>query len=194
MIFFYNCKFSFIPGILTVLLVYVVQNLGAVLQLAISIIGACGGPLAGVFVIGFLMPSIKGNSTFYAAILSVILTTSLVMKAQMEVYKLPTKEMRVDGCVYGNFTVSNIDEKFEPKFYQISYLYYTLFGALTSIVFAIIFSIFYGFQNPEEVDRKLVAPFMRRKVKESNYEKVEKSSLENNNKMNECIKYELINS
>jgi hypothetical protein len=124
-------------------------------------------------VIGFLIPSIKGNSTLYGAILSVILTTFLVIKAQIEVYKLPTKVMRIVGCENGNTTIFNDNEDFEPKFYQISYLYYTLFGALTSIVLAVIFSVFNGFQNSEEVDQRLIAPFMRKKIEvNNNYEKV----------------------
>jgi solute carrier family 5 (sodium-coupled monocarboxylate transporter), member 8/12 len=45
-----------ILGIVSVALVYVVQHMGAVLQLSMSVPTACFGPMLGVYIVGFLIP------------------------------------------------------------------------------------------------------------------------------------------
>ena len=51
----------FIFGIISVLLVVVVQKLGGVMQLGISALSASFGPLFGLFFIGFFLPWIKAK-------------------------------------------------------------------------------------------------------------------------------------
>lgn len=54
----------FIVGVISVALVYVVQNLGSVLQISMSIPAACFGPMLGAFVIGMFLPWINANVSF----------------------------------------------------------------------------------------------------------------------------------
>lgn len=55
----------------------------------------------------------------------------------------------------------------EPDFalYHISYLWYTLFGALITITVSLIVSAIVGFNDPRKMDPKLFAPFVRRLLK-----------------------------
>lgn len=48
-------------GALCVSLVYVVEHMGTVLQLTMSLEAITNGPLFGIFTIGLLMPWINGN-------------------------------------------------------------------------------------------------------------------------------------
>lgn len=48
-------------------LVYVVEKLGSVLQIGMTISIAASGPLLGMFTIGFLMPYIKPRAVFIGA-------------------------------------------------------------------------------------------------------------------------------
>ncbi|CAG9811867.1 unnamed protein product [Chironomus riparius] len=163
-----------IAGIVSVLLVYVVENLGAVLQLSMSIPPAVGGPMLGVFIIGIMLPWIGARATFYATICSCVVTFSIIMKAQIEImskrFNFPSKETSVDGCSY-NFTFNppEIHETIKADYeqnqiYHISYLYYILVGSTLVIIISVILSLFMGFQDPRSVDRKLIAPFMRRHI------------------------------
>lgn len=43
-------------GLESLTLVYVVQHLGAVLQLSMTLPTACFGPMLGVFIVGFTLP------------------------------------------------------------------------------------------------------------------------------------------
>lgn len=173
-----------IAGILAVLLVYVVENLGAVLQLSMSIPPAIGGPMLGVFIIGIMLPWIGARATLYATICSCFVTFSIIFKAQIEImskrFYFPSKPTSVDGCSY-NFTsiASKFDEVGDDEYqhnqiYHISYLYYILVGSVLVVTLSAVFSLFLGFQDPRSVDRRLIAPFMRRHI---HFEAVETEEL-----------------
>lgn len=162
-----------ILGIVAVLLVYVVQYLGAVLQLAITINGAFGGPLLGVFVVGVLLPWIGGKATFIASIVGSVTMISMILKAQLEVIngnvKPVFKPLSTDGCEY-NFTSTIINtfndaENDEKHFYHVSYLYYTGIGTILVIFLSFLLSFLFGFQDATKVDQRLIAPFMRKYIK-----------------------------
>lgn len=51
-------------GTLCVFLVYIVEHMGTVLQLTMSLEAITNGPLLGIFTIGVFMPWINGNVSF----------------------------------------------------------------------------------------------------------------------------------
>ncbi|KAG5668442.1 hypothetical protein PVAND_016382 [Polypedilum vanderplanki] len=176
-------------GAISVLLVYVVERLGAVLQLAYMIPGATGGPLLGIFVIGILLPWIGGKSALWSVVIGTITMSIIVVKAQIESMsgkiKIPLKPVSTDGCHY-NFTFSSSPmataEAFEEEskqIYHMSYLYYTVFGALLVIIISVLLSFIFGFQDARKIDKRLVAPFMRKFIQ-----------FENQEMKNENLKYE----
>lgn len=171
-------------GVLSVALVYVVQHLGAVLQLSMSIPTACFGPMLGVYIVGFTMPWIGKRAVLYGAILGCACMMFIVFKAQAEMalgnMKFDYKPLSVDGCDYSfavveNFTTTNYlpattestvnDEPAEKHIYHISYLYYTLLGSSIVTITSFILSFAFGFQDAAEVDPRLLAPFLRKYIK-----------------------------
>jgi solute carrier family 5 (sodium-coupled monocarboxylate transporter), member 8/12 len=163
-----------ILGIFSVLLVYVVQNLGIVLQLALSIIGTFGGPLVGIFIVGMVLPWIGSRATFYSAIISLTTVSIIIFKAQMEVlsgdFRVISKEMRIDGCGLDVPDSANNDTtSYGSHFNQISYLYYTPIGVLIVVVFSVLLSFIFGFEDLENANGKLFAPFVRKFLK-NNFE------------------------
>lgn len=175
-----------ILGVSAVVLVYIVQHMGSVLQLSMSVPAACFGPLLGLYIIGFCLPWIGRKASFYATLFSCIIMILLVFKAQAEItlgnITFETKPLVTDGCTY-NFTLpteettTNIsllsDKNHEKHIYEISYLYYTPLASGIVIIASIILSFIFGFQDPKEVDPRLLAPFMRKyvskKSEQSNY-------------------------
>lgn len=167
-------------GVLSVLLVYVVQHMGSVLQLSMSIPSACFGPMLGVYFVGFVIPWIGKKAVLYGAVTGCSSMVYVVFKAQAEMalgnMKFQYKPLTVDGCDYNftavtNFTrvddfattestIASVDQ--EKHIYHISYLYYCLLGSTIVVVTSFLFSFIFGFQDPTEVDSRLLAPFMRK--------------------------------
>lgn len=189
-------------GIISVVLVYVVQHLGSVLQLSMSIPTACFGPLLGVYTVGFFLPWIGKRATLTGALVAWISMMIIVFKAQAEIalghVKFETKPTSVEGCTY-NFTneisatteASLINES-GKSIYHVSYLYYTLLGSGIVVISSFIFSFIFGFQDSRQVDPRLLAPFMRKYIK--SVELKEKCMMMNeaemvayNSEIKECI-------
>lgn len=155
-------------GILGVGLVYVVENLGTILQLTLSVPTACFGPLFGVYIIGFFLPWINKKATFFASIISFFIMMFFVFKIQAEMVqgliKFPLKSTSIDGCAH-NFTIRVIQENQMPvssSIYQISYLYYTFIGTILVLFIAMILTFIFGFENVNNIDERLLAPIMRK--------------------------------
>ena len=165
-----------ILGSISVALVYVVQQLGAVLQLSMSLPPACFAPLLGIYIIGFTIPWIGKKATLCGGVLGFIAVGYIALRAQFNVaagiignVKKPTS---VEGCLY-NFTLdalagttpSVIDSTMSKSFHHLSYLYFIPLGAVVTISSAFLLSFLFGFEDPRHVDPRLFAPFLRKYLK-----------------------------
>jgi Na+/proline symporter len=166
----------FILGCVSVALVYVVQNLGHLLQLTYTIPATSLGPMLGVFFIGFCIPWLGKKPTFYSAIIvyftllvTIILIQTRVAQGDIKFNEKPTSTL---GCTY-NFTIPTTTTTIAPDDLEpikeprksVSYLYFTMIGALAVITLSTVFSAFMGFEDPKKVNPRLLAPFMRRFIK-----------------------------
>lgn len=158
-------------GVLSVALVYVVQHLGSVLQLSMSVPAACVGSIFGVYTIGMFIPWIGKRAAFYGALTASAIMIYIVFRSQLDIarglIRYDTKITSVEGCQY-NFTIAETTTKappiddFERQFHHISYLYYMPLGALITCMSAFILSFLFGFDDPDNVDSRLLAPFIRK--------------------------------
>jgi solute carrier family 5 (sodium-coupled monocarboxylate transporter), member 8/12 len=173
-----------ILGIVSVALVYVVQHLGSVLQLSMSVPTACFGPMLGVYIIGFTMPWIGKRATLIGAITACITMMVIVFEAQAEMatgkLKFDYKPLSVNGCTYDyDKGISNITTSMEndteistaKSIFHISYLYYTFLGSSIVVIVSTILSCIIGFQDTSEVDPRLLAPFLRNYMSSKSTEK-----------------------
>lgn len=162
-----------ILGITSVALVYVVQHMGSVLQLAMTLPSICFGPLLGVYVIGLVIPQIGRRATLYAALTGCFTMIIFIAKVETEralgniIY--PIKPTSTDGCQYdfANITkiiADNNHEDDERNIFHISFMYYTVLGMSIVLFFAFVFSFLFGFRTIEEISQNamLLAPFMRK--------------------------------
>lgn len=165
-----------ILGVLSVALVYVVQHLGAILQLSMSLPPACFAPLLGIYIIGFLIPWIGKRATLYGGILGFLVVAYVASRAQADlaagIFKNTVKPTSVEGCFYDysrdqltNSTESAINSIPEKSFHNLSYLYFMPLGATVTIISAFIFSFCSGFEDSRNVDARLFAPFIRKYLK-----------------------------
>lgn len=161
-------------GLLTTAMVFIVEHLGPVLQLAISVTGITYGPLLGVFVAGLFMPWINGRSILTGAAMAMISTAYIVVRAQSDIalgiLKFPTKPTSIEGCDYAfNYTKSMPTHVTQvasvsslPPIHHMSYMYYTLVGFLLTVVIANVSIFIFGKQDPNEIDESLLTPMVRK--------------------------------
>jgi len=159
-----------IVGIITVALVYVVQHMGSVLQLAMTVPSICFGPMLGVYIIGILIPWIEKRATLYGALTGCASMIAFISKVQIEIARgniiYPTKPVSVEGCTY-EFNITNTLHNKDPQepeidFFHLSFMYYTLLGLTIVIVSSVGYSLIFGFNDPSDVDVRLLAPFIRK--------------------------------
>lgn len=167
-------------GAICVCLVLVVEKLGAVLQLSMSLGAVTNGPLLGIFTMGVMIPWVHGSGALIGGATGLSMMAWICAKAQAAIASgeltFVTKPVNTHGCSY-TFIASDplsmlainetelfpVEEVVEPEFaiYHISYIWYTLFGAFLTIVVSLIASFIIGANDPHQIDPKLLAPFVR---------------------------------
>lgn len=168
-------------GGICVILVLVVEKLGSVLQLSMSLGAVSNGPLLGIFTMGVLLPWIHGLGAIVGGFTGLSVMAWICARAQAAIHSgelvFAPKPTDTDGCSYTfisddpmsmlaiNTTETLvIEEPIEQEFaiYHISYIWYTLLGALITIVVSAIVTYVTGANDLQKVDPKLLAPLARR--------------------------------
>ncbi|XP_026731489.1 sodium-coupled monocarboxylate transporter 2-like [Trichoplusia ni] len=154
-------------GAICVALVYVVERLGSVLQLTMSLSSASMGALSGVFLMGMFLPFIDSTSALTGGVFG--LTSAWWIAAQSQLaqangmLKFEEKPRFTSNCTYTfDEIVRNVDdaESEVPYLYRISYLWFTGFGCMVTISIACIVSLRKSVKLHQ--DHRLFAPFVRR--------------------------------
>lgn len=168
-------------GAICVCLVMVVEKLGTVLQLSASLGAVTNGPLLGIFTMGVMVPWVTGLGAIVGGTTGLCVMAWICAKAQAAIasgeLSFTPKPVSTQECSYV-FIADNPLSMFtsnksalmegavpnEPDFeiYHISYMWYTLFGALLTIIVATAVSFLVGPNDPHEMDPKLLTPFVRR--------------------------------
>lgn len=161
-----------IVGIISVGLVYIVQHMGSVLQLSMTIPSICFGPMLGVYIIGLLLPWIGKRATFYGALTGCVGMIAFISKVQTEMARgnivYPTMPVSTDGCQYDFIKLNNstdidrVPQETERDFFHLSFMYYTLLGSTMVVFSSVIFSFLFGFDVISNVNVNLLAPFLRK--------------------------------
>ncbi|XP_017851041.1 sodium-coupled monocarboxylate transporter 1 isoform X2 [Drosophila busckii] len=167
-------------GIIFVALVFVVEKLGAVLQLTITLTSVANGPLLGIFTAGVLLPWVSSKGALLGGVSSLLLMAWMCISAQRELVSgdlvYQRKPYSTLGC---NYTFDGVRANFSSlppdgvytsaaaapfQLYRISYLYFTLFGALVTIIVALLTSLLLRESKLQSLDTRLLTPFVRRWV------------------------------
>lgn len=171
-------------GAICLCLVLVVERLGAVLQLSMSLGAVTNGPLLGIFTMGVMVPWVHGLGAIIGGATGLGIMAWICGKAQTAIasgeLSFVTKPVDTHGCSY-TFIAADplsmlainetellmVEEIVEPEFaiYHISYIWYTLFGACITIAVSLIASFTIGANDPRKIDPKLLAPFVRRMLR-----------------------------
>lgn len=160
-------------GALCVGLVFVMEKLGTVIQMSMSISAITSGPFFGIFCGGLLLPWMNAKGAFYGALLGLGASGFVILKAQNSVasgeIQFPTKSLSVDGCDYfynaTSTTFINITSSTESDvfpLFKMSYLWYTIFGGVITLILGIAISYFTGFNDPSNMNPLYLSPVIRK--------------------------------
>ncbi|KAL0123442.1 hypothetical protein PUN28_005748 [Cardiocondyla obscurior] len=136
-----------ILGTICAALVFVVEQAGThVLQLSISLGAITNGPSFGIFNMGMLLPWINAKGALIGGIAGLTFMGWLGLSAEAAI------------------SAGQIKEPW--ALYRLSYLWYTMTGALVTVIVSLIVTLITS-EDVEKLDPMLVAPFVRKYLKSS---------------------------
>lgn len=165
-------------GILCVGMVFLVDRLGDIFQLSLTVTGITAGAMLGLFSLGMLVPWATTKGAVVGGLVSMVTMIWIIVGAQWHManrslYYQPLPST-TEGClnVPGQFNRTsvttttqnpNVEPVDEPFFlYRISFMYYTLLGALIVMVIGTIVSFICGAPDLSDIDRDHFPPFVTR--------------------------------
>ncbi|EDS33847.1 sodium/solute symporter [Culex quinquefasciatus] len=161
-------------GVICLLLVFVVEKLGSVFSLAISVSGVTSGTLLGIFFLGMFSPYINAKGAFWGAIISLGSMCFIAAGAQLEILdgnlKYPSLPLHYDGCEGFNSTgtanstfyidAAGHDNSAVPWVFRLGFMYYSLLGTIIAVLAGTVISYATGGQQKPISDR-LLTPWVR---------------------------------
>ncbi|XP_037953964.1 sodium-coupled monocarboxylate transporter 1-like [Teleopsis dalmanni] len=175
-----------VMGVICVGLVFVIENLGTVLELSISIGTMTSGPLLGLFLMGVLMPWINGKSVLLGSVAAYVAMSWICIKGKIALTSgeliYPMKPFSTEGCTYkfeelitpaNQTVVLQSDKTLAQYIYQMSFMLYVTVGAILSIIFSHIASLVFGCNDPKKMNIELFSPLIRKYIKPMEYESVQ---------------------
>ncbi|XP_058797253.1 sodium-coupled monocarboxylate transporter 2-like [Phymastichus coffea] len=171
---------SFIVGLMTIGLIFIIERLGTVFEMAHSLNSATEGPLLGLFILGMLFPCVGKKGAISGACTALLFMAWLVGGTQWHIMHKrihnPALPTSVDNCPYPlNETLkgseittlppitSDFGHADQPMIlFQIAILYFTLIGSIITILVACFVSWLVGeTEETGKVNPDHVSPIIR---------------------------------
>ncbi|XP_050430507.1 putative sodium-dependent multivitamin transporter [Adelges cooleyi] len=158
-------------GGVCIILAFLAQYIGSILQTSLTIFGVIGGPVLAVFTLGVLIPKANQKGAFTGLILGLIFSFILGFGGPKPHPKnLPTYTNSctvLDETAFNLHTITTALHE-EPKIdylylFRISYMYYIVLGFAVTFIFGLVVSAAFGgshYTNPD-----LFTPFVAERIK-----------------------------
>lgn len=177
-----------ILGAVCVALVFVVEKTGShVLQLSVSLSSITSGPSLGIFSMGVLLPWINAKGALIGGLVGLGFMGWIGLSAEAAIasgrIKFDEKPVTTEGCTYSFPQIENFMLFVPPDsilnegdgqlfsepwaLYRLSYLWYTVTGALVTMSIGLVVSIISS-EDVNKLDPMLLAPFIRKFMRSSN--------------------------
>lgn len=158
-------------GIIGYLLIFVVKNVGGVLEAALGIFGIVGGPVLGAFTLGMFVPFATNLGAFIGEFTALIFTmwmgfgqtASQLAKSYDGATWSPKMPTSIDGCPdsWLNYTVTEPRAPWENfqhlDLYEVSYMWFSAIACMWCVVVGILVSLIKPGDH-RKVDRRLISP------------------------------------
>ncbi|KAK4876943.1 hypothetical protein RN001_009449 [Aquatica leii] len=165
-----------ISGVLCILSVFLVEQLGGIVPLCASFTAITGGPLLGLFTLGIAVPRANSKSSLTGGIIGVafviwITAGNHYYKQNGAIQEIPKTLSATNCSMWTNISpmlfcfcrvTTKVSELPEQPFtlYTITFWYYTIIGCCTTIVVGYITSFFIYDKDNTKIDPELIAPLL----------------------------------
>ncbi|KRT80548.1 hypothetical protein AMK59_8463 [Oryctes borbonicus] len=165
--------FAFGYGIACVAIAFLAANLGGVLQASLTIFGVVGGPLLGLFTLGMFTTIANERGVLTGLVVGLAMTLWIGFGGPKP--PLPKLPVSTYGCDDELLSMQSLNTTFIPQsseyfwLYRVSYLYYGVFGLLSTLiagtVASFIFSKISNEAKEEILDPNLFIPPLAKKLR-----------------------------
>ncbi|XP_033759472.1 sodium-dependent multivitamin transporter-like isoform X2 [Pecten maximus] len=182
--------FVFVYGIAVIGLAYsIISMSGSITQKAGIVVGACGGPLTGIYFLGGMIPKANWIGAIVGSVTAVIFNIWIAFGAEM--YGKPPVKLAPNptiGCFPSNFTETMMEQPMYSYnitlynvtghsrtsqdspltsdggffLYNVSYVWYGFIGFFLTLIIGTVVSLCTGGDRGEPVDARLIFPVCRR--------------------------------
>ncbi|CAK1552056.1 unnamed protein product [Leptosia nina] len=144
-------------------LVFIVERLGPVLQLALSFNGMAGGVSLGLFSLGMLFPWANAKGAVAGGIFGLLVVVAAGGGAQLAQVPLPRLPTSTDSCPdYYNLTITTTSSENQDQavfwLFKVSYLWYSSLGCVATLLAGMVVSVITGVTDPAQVPIDLISP------------------------------------
>lgn len=162
---------SIVFGVLSFLLVFVVENMGSVLQITLTFNGMVGGIVLGLFTLGMFFPWANTKGALSGALVSFCFLCWIAIGTQMALSRgfdpaiqklISTTDC--DICFNSTWVETSSYLPGEEVYYmfRISYLWYSCLGLVLTVMLGLAVSVCTGPQDPKKLNLDLISPAMQR--------------------------------
>ncbi|GAB0097879.1 hypothetical protein DMENIID0001_135580 [Sergentomyia squamirostris] len=161
---------TMVLGCVQIGLVFVVQRLGTIVTILLTLLGLTTGSSLGLFTMGMLVPKANQTGAIAGTVTSIVCVAGVIYGG-LNKKPSPTLSMSTEGCLH-NFTSPLTPSNFEepddrddlPLIFRISFMYYATIGIAIVYLVGVPVSLLTG--GNKITDQRLLAPFLRRKNQE----------------------------
>lgn len=148
--------------------------MGTVLEMSYSIRGAVDGPILGLFILGMVFPCVGRKGAMAGGCVSLLIMLWIVAGSKWHILhhniSYSNLPMTIENCpdplnetTEENVTPAPVDPENEPMIlYRLTFLFFTMFGTLITVVIGLITSFSVGEADSSKVDPDHVTPVIRR--------------------------------
>ncbi|KAI5699745.1 hypothetical protein M8J75_007941 [Diaphorina citri] len=158
---------SILYGVISFLLIFIVERLGSVLQITLTFNGMVGGVILGLFTLGMFFPWANSKGALWGALVAICTLFWIGIGTQIAqsqgfdpAIQKPISIAGCDACFNSTWISDGATLTSEEVFfmYRISYLWYSCIGLVLTVVLGLAISICTGAQDPRLVDSDLQSP------------------------------------
>ncbi|KAG8325417.1 hypothetical protein J6590_067866 [Homalodisca vitripennis] len=175
---------TLILGIISICLVFVVEKLGALYQMVVTLNGFTSGSLVGIFSLGIFFPRANYKGAIAGALTSLVVMSGIISGSQLYIargmLRFPGKSTSVEGCpaefienldfnvsarvqTYKGVGTPVVADPAVPLLFQLSYKYFTATGSIITLLVGLLVSYLTDPQgDTSQLDPRLLAPCVRR--------------------------------
>ncbi|XP_046659800.1 sodium-coupled monocarboxylate transporter 1-like isoform X1 [Homalodisca vitripennis] len=173
---------TLILGIISICLVFVVEKLGALYQMVVTLNGFTSGSLVGIFSLGIFFPRANYKGAIAGALTSLVVMSGIISGSQLYIargmLRFPGKSTSVEGCpaefienlgfnasarvqTYVGVGSPVVADASVPLIFQLSYWYYITLGTLVVLLVGLPVSYLTEPVDMKHLEPALFAPFVR---------------------------------